>query len=180
MDFFHEYLFPPHPHNQFVLSTPTYLRLRCYSRPVSHQHYRLFQHHISRRLREPVYLVAAPSHTSNSSGRRPAVSVCHGKGGWFCYLAPLVHLQLHRPTVSVHPGGGGKGGGVVTWYPSRTPNFYVSVHSGGEGWCCDQAPLAHPRLFHGFRSAREIQFTPRIPTQMSIVGSLATDSRDPN
>ena len=124
MDFFHEYLFPPHPHNQFVLSTPTYLRLRCYSRPVSHQHYRLFQHRIPRRLREPVCLVAAPSHTSDSSGRRPAVSVCHGKGGWFCYLVPLVHLQLRRPAVSIRPGGEG---GVLIPVPPCSPQTFLSI-----------------------------------------------------
>ena len=73
-----------------------------------------------------------------------------------------------RPTVSVRPGGGGVGfvtwspsrisdfsvplylsvlvGGVVadTWAPSCTPGADFSVHPGGEGWCCDQGPLAPP------------------------------------
>ena len=70
--------------------------------------------------------------------------------------------------------------GVVTSSPSRTSNSGVYFRPGGEGWCCDQAPLAHPRLCHGFSNASESQLTLRISTRMSSVGSLATTSADNN
>ena len=49
-------------------------------------------------------------------------------GGWFCYLVPLVHHQLHRPAIYVYLMGGGGG---VTWSPARTPDFSVYVRPGG-------------------------------------------------
>ena len=98
-------------------------------------------------------------------------------GGGFCYLGPLTHLQLRRPALSIRPGGGGGGVGGDTWSPLCTPESSVSVYPCGEGWCCDQVPLAHPQLCRSFCSARESQITPQIPTRMSFVGSLDPNSR---
>ena len=74
---------------------------------------------------------SAPSRTSDSADRRPAISVRPGGGGgWFYYLAPLMNHQLNLPAIYVYTYGGG-GGGVDTWSPSRTPNFSVYVRPGG-------------------------------------------------
>ena len=63
---------------------------------------------------------------------------------------------------------------IVTGSPLRTPYSAVSVHIGMGGLCCNQALLVHPRLCPGFRYARKIQPTLRIPTQMSSIGYPAT------
>ena len=70
----------------------------------------------------------------------------------------------------------GGGVGVDTWVPSRTPDSAVYFYPRGEGWCCDQFPLAHPRRCPGFHYARESELTPWIPNQMSSVVSPSIDS----
>ena len=59
------------------------------------------------------------------------LSVLVEEGGWFCYMGPLAHLQLHHPAIYVCPDGGGEGGGVDTWNPSLTPDFAVYICPGG-------------------------------------------------
>ena len=104
-----------------------------------------------------------------------SLSVLVGGGVGFFTWTPLRTYNSSPPlSLSVLVGGGV---GVDTWAPSRTPDYSISVRPGGEGWCCYQVPLTHPQLRRGFRSTCEIQLTLRIPTQMSSVGSPATDSR---
>ena len=57
-----------------------------------------------------------------------SLSVLMGGGGWFCYLAPLVHHQLPCLAIYVYLMGGGS---VDTWTPSRTPDFSVYVCPSG-------------------------------------------------
>ena len=59
-----------------------------------------------------------PLRNSDSADCRPAVSGHPGGGGgWFCYLVPLAHLRISRPTVSVHPGWG-----CCCWYLAPLPH----------------------------------------------------------
>ena len=71
---------------------------------------------------------STPSRTSDSSDLHPVISVYPGGGGWFCYLGHLVNHRLHRLAINVDLMGGG---GVGTWSPLRSPNFYVYVCPGG-------------------------------------------------
>ena len=70
------------------------------------------------------------------------------------------------------------GRGVVDiWAPSCTPESDFSVCPLVEGWCCGQALLAHPRVRRVPCSENEIQLAPQIPTRMSSVRYLVTNSR---
>ena len=127
----HEYLFTPHPPNQLFsfytdllpppLLVPSCLLPTWWPPPTSHP---------------PPLLWACMSGFFSLAHiwlRWPPPRCLYKYwlgGGWFCYLGPLAHLRLHCPTIYVCTDGGG-GGGVDTWSPLCTPDFYVYVRPGG-------------------------------------------------
>ena len=118
--------FLPHTPNQLFSFYDDLLLPPLYSYPVFHQHGGLFRHCIPRRSREPVCMGSAPSRTSDSADRRPAISVRPGGGGgWFYYLGPLMHHQLNLPAIYVYTYGGG----VVVLIPGplRAPPTFLSM-----------------------------------------------------
>ena len=111
----------------------------------------------------PTPLTAAPLY----------LSLLVGRGGFFTWSPSCTSNSADPLSLSILVGEFG----VDTWTLLRTPDSAFSLCSGEEGCCCDQAPLAHPQLYCGFCSAREIQLTPHITTQISSVGYPATDLR---
>ena len=183
----------PHPPNQSVLSTPTdtasctalvslsvqVLHDSSFSPPpLSIRSFYTERHRILCRSRDSVrpssaQFVRFPRATPTPLTAAP-LSLSVLVGG----VVVLPGTPCATPTLQLRCLCPSWFGGIVinTWVPSCTPNFAISVRPGGGGGF-DPAPLAHPRLRRGPHSARKIQLTPRIPTQMSSVISPDTNLR---